>query len=122
MTSTLLSRQINDLAALHLQRCYRAQIVLTVLAVFDRVDDDRIGSLRHLQRAPWMISLSSRLLAAFLAQALGLPMKAIRGGRQVAVLAIFGLLRFQYAQTLSPPPHFAPHRLLPSSDSVHFSV
>src|SRR5258708_39534934 len=73
MTSTLLSRQINDLAALHLQRCYLAQIVLTVLAVFDRVDDDRIGSLRHLQRAPWMISLSSRLLAAFLAQALGLP-------------------------------------------------
>src|SRR5260370_16675904 len=105
MTSTLLSRQINDLAALHLQRCYRAQIVLTVLAVFDRVDDDRIGSLRHLQRAPWMISLSSRLLAAFLAQALGLPMKAIRGGRQVAVVAIFCFLPLPSPPTLRQPPH-----------------
>ena len=122
MTSTLLSRQINDLAALHLQRCYLAQIVLTVLAVFDRVDDYRIGSLRHLQRAPWMISLSSRLLAAFLAQALGLPMKAIRGGRQVAVVAIFGLLRFQYAQTLSQPRDLGSQGRILFSELVQFFV
>src|SRR5258708_6850175 len=122
MTSTLLSRQINDLAALHLQRCYLAQIVLTVLAVFDRVDDYRIGSLRHLQRAPWMISLSSRLLAAFLAQALGLPMKAIRGGRQVAVLAIFRLLRFQYAQTPRQPRHFGSQARILFSELAPFFV
>src|SRR5258708_32504715 len=100
MTSTLLSRQINDLAALHLQRCYLAQIVLTVLAVFDRVDDYRIGSLRHLQRAPWMIRLSSRLLAAFLAQALGLPMRAICGVGHVEVVASLRVSCLQVALTL----------------------
>src|SRR5260221_275260 len=122
MTSTLLSRQINDLAGLHLQRCYLAQIVLGVLAVFDRVDDHRIGSVRHLQRASWMISLSSRLIAAFLAQALGMPMKAIRGGRQVAVVAIFGRLRFQYAETLSQPRDLGSQGRILFSELVQFFV
>src|SRR5260221_10781905 len=122
MTSTLLSRPIAGLAALHLPRCYLAQPVLTVLALFDRVAGGRIGGLRHLQRSPWMISLSSRLLAAFLAQALGLPMKAIRGGRQVAVVAIFGLLRFQYAQTLSQPRDLGSQGRILFSELVQFFV
>ena len=37
-----------------------------------------------------MTGLSSRLLAAFLAQTLGLPMKAIRGRGKVTVMAAFG--------------------------------
>jgi hypothetical protein len=117
-----LGRHINDLAALHLQRCDLAQIVLTVLAVVHRVDDHCIGSLRQLQRAPWMISLSSRLLAAFLAQALGLSMKAIRGGRQVAVVAIFGLLGFQDAQTLSQPRDLGSQGRILFSELVQFFV
>src|SRR5260221_593092 len=77
---------------------------------------------QRLQRAPWMISLSSRLLAAFLAQALGLPMKAIRGGRQVAVVAIFGRLRFQYADAFTQQRDLGSQGRILFSELVQFFV
>ncbi len=83
-----LGRQIQHLAAFHGQALHLAQFSLTVLAVFDRVNDHRIGRLRQLQGVSCMTGLASGLLAASRAQALGLPMKAIRGGRKVAVVTV----------------------------------
>jgi len=84
-----LGRQINHLSAFHGQALHFAQIPLAVLAVLNRVHDHTIGGLRQLQRASRMTRLSPSLLATLLAQTLGLPMKAIRGWRQVAVVAVF---------------------------------
>src|SRR6266699_1346483 len=83
-----LGRQIKHLAAFHLQALHRTQILLTVVALLDRVHNHRIGSRRQLQGASQMTNLSPSLLAAFLAQALGLPMKAIGGGRQVTDVTV----------------------------------
>ena len=69
--------QIDDLAPFHDQARHLVQIVLTVLAGVHRVHDHQIGCLRQLQGVSCMTGLSSGLLAALLAQTLGLPMKAI---------------------------------------------
>src|SRR5258708_26220608 len=49
-------------------------------------------------------------------------MKAIRGGRQVAVVAIFGRLRFQYAETLSQPRDLGSQGRILFSELVQFFV
>jgi len=59
--------------------------------------------------------MASQLLLALLAQALGLTMEAIRGGRQVAVMTIFGQSGFQLADS------FAQLRHLFSQDCILFS-
>src|SRR5260370_32068212 len=84
-----LGRQINHLAALHLLTLNFAQVSLTVLAELHRVDNHLIGRGREHQGVPWMTGLPAGLLATWLAQTLGLPMKAVRGWRQMAVVAIF---------------------------------
>src|SRR5712692_967176 len=60
-----------------------------MLALLNRMHDHRIRRGRKHQRASWVTRLSPGLLAAFLTQALGLPMKAIRGRRQMAVVTVF---------------------------------
>ncbi len=97
--------QIDHLAPFHLQACHLAQIVLTVLAVVNRMNNHQIGRLRQLQGVSCMTGLSPGLLAAFLAQTLGPPMKAIRGGGQVTVVAIFGELSFQHADAFAQSSH-----------------
>src|SRR5437763_2896500 len=57
--------------------------------------EDVIRLLHLLEMMPTMALLSSGLLAAFFAQALGWPHKAIRGRRQTAIMAVFGLVSFQ---------------------------
>ncbi len=54
-----------------------------------------IGCLHLPQMVPTMAWLPTGLLAALLSQALGGTHKAIRGRRQVAIMAIFGLLAFK---------------------------
>src|SRR5229473_5822498 len=49
--------------------------------------------------------MASQLLLALLAQALGLTMEAIRGGRQVAVMTIFGQSGFQLAYSFAQLRH-----------------
>jgi len=97
--------QIDDLAPFHVQTLHLAQVSLTVLAGVHRVQDHQIGGLRQLQGVSCMTGLSSRLLATFLAQTLGLPMKAIRGRGKVTVMAIFGELRFQRTDAFAQQRH-----------------
>jgi hypothetical protein len=63
--------------------------VLTVSTSLDRVPDDFIWDLRQTQGVAFMTRLSTRLLAAFLAQTSGLPHEPIRGRGQVAIVAVF---------------------------------
>ena len=51
--------------------------------------DHLIRLLDHLQVLPRMTCLTSGLLAALLAQTLGLPLEAIGGGRQMAIVTVF---------------------------------
>jgi hypothetical protein len=83
-----LGRQSKYLAALHLQALHLAQVSLTVLAALHQVDNHLIGRWREHQSASRVIGLPSGLLAASLAQTLGLTMKAIGGGWQMAVVAV----------------------------------
>jgi hypothetical protein len=82
-------RQINHLAALTLQTLHVPQVSLTVLAELHRVDNHLSGRGREHQGVPGMIGLPAGLLAIWLAQTPGVPMKAVRGWRQMAVVAIF---------------------------------
>jgi len=84
-----LGRQINHLAAFHLQALYLAQISLALLALLDPMHDHRVGRRRQQQRASWVTKLSPRLLAAALAQTPRLSVKAIRGRRQMAIVTVF---------------------------------
>jgi hypothetical protein len=99
--------QIDHLAPFHGQARHLVQIVLTVLAVFHRVHDHQIGRRRQLQGVSCTAGLSSRLPAALLAQTLGLPVKAVGRGRQVAVVAIFDELGFQHADAFTQQRHLA---------------
>jgi hypothetical protein len=65
-----LGRQIQHLAAFHGQTLHLAQVLLTVLAVFDRVHDHQIGRLRQLQGVScmtvcWLLGTSVRTIAQF---------------------------------------------------------
>src|SRR5207244_559762 len=93
------------LAALDVQALDLAQVSLTMLTGVHWVDDHLIGRLRQLQRVAGMTSLASGFLAASLAQTLGLSLKAIGGGGQVTVVAIFGQLGFQHADALAQSSH-----------------
>jgi len=114
-----LGGQIDHLAPFHDQARHLPQVPL---AVIHRMHDHQIGGLRQLQGLSGMTGLSARLLAAFLAQTLGLPMKAIRGRGQVTVLAIFGQLRFQRADAFAQHPHLVSQGAILLSQLFQFFV
>jgi hypothetical protein len=93
--------QIDDLAAFHLQAFHHTQILLTLLARLDGVNYHQIGRLREHQGPSWMPGLASSLPPALFAQTLGLPMKAIGGGRQVTIVAVLLQLLLQGVHLLS---------------------
>jgi hypothetical protein len=104
-----LGRQINHLSTFHLQALHFAQVLPTVQTELDWVNQHHIGRRREQQGASSMSGLSSRLLLANLAQTLGLPMKAIAGGRQVTVVAVLFELFLQGLHLLSEPRHLLLH-------------
>ena len=63
----------------------------------------------QVDNTSWMPGLPTWLLAAALAQALGLTMKSIRGGRQVTVVAVLVELPLQGVHLLSQQLQLAPH-------------
>ena len=90
-----LGRQIDDLASLWHGGFLGVQIVLTLLAAEDWMNEDLIRALYLPQVRPTMSWLSTGLLAALLPQALGRTHKTIGGGRQTAIMTIFGLVPFE---------------------------
>jgi hypothetical protein len=82
-------RQLHDLTPLSSTRCHRVQVVLADLTLFYLQLDDLIWRGRELQAGSPVSWLPSRLLPAPLAQAFRFAHKPIRGGRQVAIVAIF---------------------------------
>jgi len=90
-----LGRQVDDLTSLWYVCRLGAQIVLAVLTTLDRMNEDFIRCLDLPQVMSTMTCLPTRFLAALCAQALGGTNKTIRGGRQTAIMAIFGLLSFE---------------------------
>jgi len=83
--------------------------MLTVLTALDRIHNHRIGRRREQQAASWMTGLPPSLLAAFLAQTLGLSLKAIRGRGQMAVVAILLELFLQGLHLLTQLLHLVLH-------------
>src|SRR5260221_3638681 len=95
------------------------QILLAVFAAEDGMNEHLIGRLHLPQVMPTMALLPTRRLPAFFPQALGGTHKPIGGGRQTAVMAIFGLLPFQGFDALLQrvdQPFEDVHTLLPSAD------
>jgi hypothetical protein len=105
-------RHLHHLSPLQPTHRNLPQVRLTVVTVFDRMNNHLIGTRREPQRTAPVAFLPSWLLAALLAQALGLTAEAIRRGRQVAIVAIFAHLLLQrfhlhseLAQLLLLPSH-----------------
>jgi hypothetical protein len=69
--------------------------VLALLAADDWMNEDLIRHLHLPEVMPTMSWLSTGLLAALVSQALGRTDKTIRGGRQTAIMTVFGLLPFE---------------------------
>ena len=90
-----LGRQVDHLPSLRQVCGLGAQIVLAVRAFDDGMNEHLIERLHLPQVMPTMSWLSTGLLAALLPQALGRTHKTIGGGRQTAIMAIFGLLPFE---------------------------
>src|SRR6266571_2830356 len=90
-----LGRQIDHLASLWHLCWVGAQIVLALLAAEDWMNEDLIRRLHLPQMMSTMSWLSTGLPAALVPQALGRTHKTIGGGRQTAIMAIFGLLPFE---------------------------
>jgi len=93
--------------------------VVALLAAENWMNEDLIGHLDLPQVMPTMAWLSTRRLPAFFAQALGGTHKPIGGGRQTAVMAIFGLLPFQGFDALLQgvdQPFEDVHTLLPRTN------
>jgi hypothetical protein len=89
-------RQIDHLPSFW-QICWPiAEVSLTVSALFDWMQDDSVRSFHLLEMMPAMTPLPAWLFAALRLQAFGGTHKAIRRRRQIAVVAILGLLPFQH--------------------------
>lgn len=91
--------------AFHLQTRHLAQVPLTVLVGLDWTHNHQIRRLRQPQRASQMSGLASSLLLATRAQTLGLPIKAVGGWRQMAVVTLFGELSIQLVDALTELCH-----------------
>ncbi len=98
-------RQIHDLTPLSSTCCHRVQVLLAGLTVFDLQCDDLIWRGRELQARSLVSWLPARLLLALVAQAFRFAHKTIRGGRQVAIVAIFRELVSQRFQLLAQAAH-----------------
>src|SRR6266567_4061300 len=96
-----LGRQIDHLASLWHLCWVGAQIVLALLAAEDWMNEDLIRRLHLPQMMSTMSWLSTGLPAALVPQALGRTHKTIGGGRQTAIMAIFGLLPFEGLDALA---------------------
>jgi hypothetical protein len=92
----MLSHQQTDWRHIHhlppLQAAGRnlPQVRLALLTAFHRMHQHLIGTGREQQRLASVALLPPWLLAALLAQTLGLTAEPIRGGGQVAIVAVFG--------------------------------
>ena len=91
---------IHHLPTFDLQRGYGLQIRLAVLTAGDGMHEHLIGTGTPHQRLAWVAWLSTRFLPALLVQALGLPNEAVRGGRQMRIVAVFRQPLFQQLHTL----------------------
>ena len=101
-----LDGQIHDLTPLWHCGWVLTQVVLAVLAPFNGMDEDLIRHLHLLEVMPTVTRLPARLLAALVPQALGGAHKPIGGGRQTAIMAIFGLLPLQRFHALLERPEW----------------
>ena len=88
-------RQVDHLPSLRQVCGLGAQIVVALLAADDRMNEHLIGRLHLPEVMPTMALLPARRLPALFPQALGGTHKPIGGGRQTAIMAIFGLLPFE---------------------------
>src|SRR5712691_91669 len=114
-----LGRQIDHLASLWHICGLGTQILLAVVAAADRMNEHLIRRLYLPQMMPTMAWLSTGLLAALVSQALGGTHKTIGGGRQTAVMAIFGLLPLEGVDALLlrvDEPFEGFHALLPRAN------
>ena len=91
---------IHHLSALDRAGLHGLQVPLAMLAALHCLDDHLIWGRRELQALAGGTRLSSGLLAALFPQAPGLAHEAIRGGRQVTVVAVFGQPLFQRLEAL----------------------
>jgi hypothetical protein len=82
--------QIHHLATLSSTGGHPLQILLADFTPFDLQLSDLIGGRGERQAESRVSWLPTRWLLALWAQAFGLASKPIRGGRQVAIVAIFG--------------------------------
>ena len=98
-------RQLHDLTPLSSTRCHRVQVVLAGLTVVYLQLDDLIWRGRERQARSRVSWLPTRFLLALLAQALRFAHKPIRGGRQVAIVAIFREPVSQGFQLLAQAAH-----------------
>jgi hypothetical protein len=88
-------RQVDHLPSLR-QVCWLgAQVVVAMLAAENWMNEHLIGRLHLPQVMATMTPLPASCLPALCAQALGRTNKTIGGGRQTAIMAIFGLLPFE---------------------------
>jgi hypothetical protein len=90
-----LGGQLHHLPAFYLQDWDLTQILLTCWTDLYPMADHAIRRFDHLQMLSRMTYLTSGLLLALFAQALGLPLKAIGGGRQMAIVTVFRQARVQ---------------------------
>src|SRR5712692_3713702 len=95
--------QIQHLTALHRQGFYPAQIVGAMLANSEGMLHDFVSRLPEFQCVSLMARLTSWLFPTPFAQApqFLLSAEAIRGRRQVAIVAVFALMLFQLFHTLA---------------------
>src|SRR6266566_2437734 len=98
-------RQIQDLTPLSSTGCHHLQVLLASLTLFYWQLDDLIWRGRELQARSQVSWLPSRFLLALLAQAFRFAHKTIRGGRQVAIVAIFRELVSQSFHVLAQAAH-----------------
>ncbi len=97
--------QIQHLSTLSSTRRNRLQVLLACFTPFDLQLGDLIGCGGEQQARSRVSCLPARFLLAGIAQAFGLASKAIRGGRQVAIVAIFGELVPQAFDLLAQVAH-----------------
>jgi hypothetical protein len=97
--------QIHHLTALSATCGHRLQILLTRFTPFDLQLSDLIGAGGERQARSRVSWLPARFLLALGAQAFGLVSKPIRGGGQVAIVAIFGQPILQGLQLLTQVVH-----------------
>jgi hypothetical protein len=98
-------RPIHDLTPLSSTGCHRVQVVLAALTRFYWQLDDLIWRGRERQARSQVSWLPARLLLALVAQAFRFAHKTIRGGRQVAIMAIFRELASQRFHVLAQAAH-----------------